>query len=517
MISPHKIKFQKIFSNELNIPDLIMCCAFDNDSSEVSTYLNREAVSVESYDGRRNNTTTYKYSERFSPRFTFLKKGFGDFEVSEVRAVLKWLTSSDTPALLDVYYDESNVVEWSAIGNWTGIDSYKLANNRTVGIVATFEAITPYAMSDLYTVTKTISTPISTTMYCWKTTSASGATLPQYFLTYKNTLSVEDKLYTFTGAASAVISKDTISLYGTISEKNGATYAVNGATFTASTPTSVTVQDMNNKIIINIDTDDNKPVYPRIIINHGYGAVTTPHYIVSLPSNVVFNSIVDMADYVENTVYYNSTTNTYYYKAYTPTFTSSATLPQYVNWTTVEVDEEYTETSQMAANTFYHYAYEGVYYWIADGKFYAEPSRPVYGDWKTKAGTKVYTAIDSFEDKTIYSYNNKYYWMAPHSFYKSSVAPNLSTTSVKITNKHYDFFNQPSVPVVTIVKNNTGTEKIVLDGANKIVSSDRVRRIFGDDFNLQHLELYDGKNEITIEGNCEVTLEWREVRKIGEY
>jgi hypothetical protein len=67
-----------------------------------------------------------------------------------------------------------------------------------------------------------------------------------------------------------------------------------------------------------------------------------------------------------------------------------------------------------------------------------------------------------------------------------------------------------------IVKNNTGTEKIVLDGANKIVSSNRTRRVFGDDFNLQHLELYDGKNEITIEGNCEVTLEWREARKVGE-
>ena len=193
-------------------------------------------------------------------------------------------------------------------------------------------------------------------------------------------------------------------------------------------------------------------------------------------------------------------------------------MPEYVNWTTTEVNRKYTSADTFATNTFYHYEYEGMYYWKVGGTFYAETSRPVYGDWKTKAGTKVYTASDTFEDKTIYSYNGTYYWMAPYNFYKSSTRPNLQTTSVKITNQHYDFFNQPSTPVVTIVKNNTGTEKIMLDGANKIVSTDRTRRIFGDDFvNWQWLELYDGKNEITIEGKCEVKLEWREARKVGEY
>jgi hypothetical protein len=68
-----------------------------------------------------------------------------------------------------------------------------------------------------------------------------------------------------------------------------------------------------------------------------------------------------------------------------------------------------------------------------------------------------------------------------------------------------------------IIKNNNSTEKVVLDGANKIVSSSSVRRIFGDDFSWNWLELRDGKNEITVEGNCEVTIEYRTVIKIGEY
>ena len=275
MISPHRIKYRGVESTELNILDLIMCVAFDSDNGETNTFLNREAVVSETYDGRYKRVHRYRYSESFSPKFTFMKKDFGNFTIEEVRQVVKWLTSTDTTALLDVYYDDSNVVSWSAIGGWTEINTYKLANNRTVGIVATFEAVTPYAMSDLYTVTKTI----------------------------------------------------------------------------AST---------DNKITINIDTDDNKPIYPRVTIQE-------------------------------------------------------------------------------------------------------------------------------------------------------------KGTGVKFINKHTDFFNNSKSYSSTIIKNNTSGERIVVDGANKIISSSSTKRIFGDDFNWVWLELYDGKNEITIEGNCTVTLEWREVRKVGEY
>jgi hypothetical protein len=169
----------------------------------------------------------------------------------------------------------------------------------------------------------------------------------------------------------------------------------------------------DNKITIEIDTDDNKPVYPRITIKQK-GSV------VNIPSGTVLTYLSDM---VENTAYFNGAT----------------------------------------------------YYWKTENS-----TDPIY-------------------------------------FHSSTKDPGLSTTSVRFRNTHTDFFNQKKVLDSVIVKNNTSTEKIVLDGANKIISSDRTRRIFGDDFNLQHLELYDGTNEITIEGHCEVTLEYRTVIKIGEY
>jgi hypothetical protein len=275
MISPHRIKYHGVESAELNILDLIMCVAFDSDNGETSTFLNREAVVSETYDGRYKRVHAYKYSESFSPKFTFMKKGFGNFTMEEVRQVLKWLTGTDTTALLDVYYDDSNVVSWSAIGGWTEISTYKLANNRTVGIVATFEAVTPYAMSGLY--------------------------------------STEPKTITSTGT-----------------------------------------------IIIDIDTDDSKPVYPRVTIQ-------------------------------------------------------------------------------------------------------------------------------------------------------------ANSANIKFINTHTDFLDVSKSYNSLELSNNTLGEKIMVDGANKLITSTNTTRRFGDDFNWIWPELYDGKNEIAIEGDCIVTLEWREIRKIGEY
>lgn len=275
MISANRIKYNGVFSNELNMPDMITCVAMDSDNGETSTYLNRETVVSETYDGRYKKISNFKYTETFAPKFSFFKKDLGDFTMDEVRIVLKWLTSKDTTALIETYYDDSNVVSWASIGGWTEIQMHKIANKRTIAITAVWDSISPFAFSDLYTVTKTITAT-------------------------------------------------------------------------------------DNKITINIDTDDNKPVYPRVTIQ-----------------------------------------------------TSSA--------------------------------------------------------------------------------------------------------DVKFTNKHTDLLNNSKSYSSLELSNNNLGEKIIVDGANKIISSSSTKRIFGDDFNWVWLELHDGKNELTIEGNCTVTIEYREVRKIGEY
>lgn len=372
MISPHRIRYNNIFSNELNMPDLITCVALDSDNGEVGTYLNREAVTSESHDGRYKRIHSFKYTETFAPKLTFIKKDFGNFEMDEVRTVLKWLTSKDTTALLETYYDDSNVVSWASIGGFVDLQTHKLANNRTIAITATWDSISPFALSELYTVPKTI-----------------------------------DGTTTFT---------------------------------------------------INIDTDDNKPVYPRITIQH-------KGVVISIPAGTTLNMYSDM---IPNSVYHNG--STYYWKSDESALVTGATEPNY-GWPKVTIDTTYNATDEIKEDT--------VYYYTSD---------------------------------------QKYRWIDPYTFKSSTSNPNLTTTGVKITNRHYDFFNQPSPPVVMTVKNNTATETVVVDGANQIISSTNTKRIFGDDFvNCTWLPLYDGKNELTVEGNCEVTLKYREVRKIGEY
>lgn len=373
MVSPQKIRYNNTFSDTgLGTLDVIFEVAFDSDNGETSTYLNRSAVASESHDGRYKNTTRYKFDELFSPQFTIVKKDFSDFTQDEVRKVLKYLTSTDNPALLEVYYDgASNIVDWACIGGWTNIETYKIANNRTVGIVAQFEAVHPFALSDIYTVTKTITST-------------------------------------------------------------------------------------DNKIAIEIDTDDNKPVCPRITIQEKGS-------IVRIPAETVYDAMSDM---VENTAYFNGVT--YYWKS--AEITSSATKPNY-NWEVAEMDSDYTDKDSIEKNKIYHYKKSG-----------------------------------------------KYYWIDPYYFHSSTTNPNLTTTSVRFRNTHTNFFNQSKVLEPVVVKNNNTTEIVTLDGANKIISSNSVNRIFGDDFvDWQWLELFDGKNEITVEGNCEVKIEYRTVRKVGEY
>lgn len=410
MIHPHKIKYNNIFSDKEGFGDLeiILEVAFQSDNGTMSSYLNRSAVTSESYDGRYKNTIRYKYDELFAPQFTIVKKDFSDFTREEVRKVLKYLTSTDRPALLEAYYrkedknseddendggSESDVntvstgeddddvkkieydIAWTCIGGFTNIELYKLGNSRVVGIVAQFEAITPYAMSKLYKITKTI----------------SGAN--------------------------------------------------------------------DNQIVIDVNTDDHSPVYPRITVNHN-------GLVVQVDEK--FDDLIAMSDYAENTAYQHE--STYYTKIPRGTFTSSNEQPNYPDWETVQVYQEYSADDVLQDNTIYYYEDKGVYYWIE-----------------------------------------------PYSMYVTDT-PDSDTTSVIIVNQYTDPSSNTSAYTKMQIQNSALNEKIIIDGANKVISSSNHKRIFGNDFvNWTWLPLYAGQNVLTIIGNCDVTIEYREVIKMGEW
>lgn len=156
MISVNRIVFNKFSSQDF---DLICDLAFDGDGGETDSFLTREAVESESYRGEFKRVHNYKYTESFAPKFTFIKKDFEDFTFEEQRRVIKWLTSTHNASFLTVYYDDSEVVTWEALGGFTEITTYKIGNGRTVGFVVTFESVNPYALSELHTITKDVSNP----------------------------------------------------------------------------------------------------------------------------------------------------------------------------------------------------------------------------------------------------------------------------------------------------------------------------------------------------------------------
>ena len=156
MISVNRLIYSGYSSQDF---DLICDLSFDSDDGETSTYLSREAVASETYRGNFKRVSSYKYSEVFAPKITFIDKDFGEFDSERQRKILKWLTSKDTASFITIYHDDSEVVSYEILGAFIDIQTYKNGNGRVIGVVATFESISPWAFSPLHTITKDVSNP----------------------------------------------------------------------------------------------------------------------------------------------------------------------------------------------------------------------------------------------------------------------------------------------------------------------------------------------------------------------
>ena len=163
MIALNRIEYNGYSSTDF---DMILDCALDGDNSEVSTFLNREMIYSEKYNGTHRNIYQSKYNEVFAPKFTFIKNNFEEFSQNDHRRLLDWLTSKSTTSILSAYRDNSSVIDFECFGVWTEIQSYKIANGRVVAVTAIFETTSPYAYSPINTITRTISEPTTLTINC---------------------------------------------------------------------------------------------------------------------------------------------------------------------------------------------------------------------------------------------------------------------------------------------------------------------------------------------------------------
>ena len=156
MIAPYKITYSGFSSLDM---DCWTGLAFDGDAGDAETHLSREAQISESYNGSRNHIHGYRWSEPFMFQVTFTKQDYSEFTSEENRKMLKWLTGNPNASFVDIYMDDSEVIEWSSLGNWINVSQYKNGNGQIIGYVAEWEAVHPWALSPLYTITKDASDP----------------------------------------------------------------------------------------------------------------------------------------------------------------------------------------------------------------------------------------------------------------------------------------------------------------------------------------------------------------------
>lgn len=187
MISPYKIKW-------LNRTSLDFDCwtelSFESgDEGECESFLNREGVFSESFDGNARRVHSYKHTEVMSPKLTFIKQNYEEFTDTENQAMLSWLDGSNKASVLSVYKDDSNVISYELIGNFTEIQLYKLSNKRIAGYTATFEANTPYALSPIKTIEKVITEPATFTINC-QTDDYEGLVYPKITIVEDNSIIV---------------------------------------------------------------------------------------------------------------------------------------------------------------------------------------------------------------------------------------------------------------------------------------------------------------------------------------
>lgn len=126
--------------------------AFEPDDGEMDAFLGMEAVFTESYHGTKRNVYGYKYNNVATIKITLVKQDYSDFTVQDNRTVLGWLTGNHKTSWLD-FYDgfcseniEKTTPVYRFLGNFVGASQYK-KDARVIGIVMTFESVSPWAYS----------------------------------------------------------------------------------------------------------------------------------------------------------------------------------------------------------------------------------------------------------------------------------------------------------------------------------------------------------------------------------
>lgn len=135
------------FKEKTNYDFELTVAHFDADSGQTDSYLTMEPIYTDMFDGALRNDFGAKYTDVARPVVTFVESDGSDISPYKVRSVLRWLTGTKDVSFMDIC-DEDGASVCAYIGRFTDVKLQKL-DARTVGIVAYFTSISPFAYSDI--------------------------------------------------------------------------------------------------------------------------------------------------------------------------------------------------------------------------------------------------------------------------------------------------------------------------------------------------------------------------------
>lgn len=150
MIYHPKIEFR----GRNNYDERLVVSTFNPDSGETDSYLSMESVYTDSYDGSIRTDYGAKYNDVAKPSVTLIDVDGDDIPPFKVRSVLRWLTGSRQNAWMNIYNIDGELV-CSYLGRFIDVKLQKM-DARVIGIYAQFESISPWAYSEIQTVSMNI-------------------------------------------------------------------------------------------------------------------------------------------------------------------------------------------------------------------------------------------------------------------------------------------------------------------------------------------------------------------------
>ena len=135
------------FKDKTNYDYELVVSHFDADLGEFDSYQNMEPIYSDNHDGSLRNDFGAKYTSVATPVVTFTDPSSGNISPYKIRSVLRWLTGSKDVSFMDIC-DENGTSVCAYIGRFTDVKLHKM-DAITIGIVAYFTSISPFAYSDI--------------------------------------------------------------------------------------------------------------------------------------------------------------------------------------------------------------------------------------------------------------------------------------------------------------------------------------------------------------------------------